>query len=530
VLRKLIQLLFILACWGGLAMIGIETWLSPTTFTTENRRLTPKPDPPPRVMEAGNYIHQLESWWSDAMHYRQFLVRLSTRLHMALGINPQSEVIVGKNGWLFWSGEHSEEAFRNNRPLTPGEVGAWRSYLLYRQHQAKKHHAKYVFIVIPNKESVYPEFMPDNYTSLSNQTWLDQIINAVRNDNIDIVDLREPLMEAKKHTLIYVPEDTHWNLVGANYAQYAILQHLSKDFPKLNPVFYPLESFHETNSPDFTKLGIESYEGLVYMLGIDTNSTQPLFKESIAKCTTPAAIPLPSYWESMEEHQKEHTFRATSCDTASYRVAMYRDSFADSLAPYFSESFRYIAYLWTPRPNDMPTWDYFLDHLKPDIILDELIGRHLLKIPRRGIDYPDVPAQGTLPTFDNYKKSLASSLAKGDQNAANLLASIESAEKGNKDAQFWLGAALRDGTIFQQDYDQAFTYFEAAAKQGSQPAEYFLGVMYEHGESVTEDFAKAEYWYTQSANGENAEWANRGKLGLKFLQDKMKPDDVILTR
>lgn len=130
------------------------------------------------------------------------------------------------------------------------------------------------------------------------------------------------------------------------------------------------------------------------------------------------------------------------------------------------------------------------------------------------------PQMDELPTFIRYKDSLRNASANGDREAANLLDNIEKAENGNKDAQFWLGANFRDGTLFKKDDAEAFKLFSAAAEQGQQGAQWFLGVMYEHGESVPVDLEKARHWYTQSAQGPAKEWADRGKHSLAFLKAK----------
>lgn len=387
--RVLIQLLLILACWGGLALIGIQTWRIPTTTTSENRILATKPAPPTEWRNTGSYIRQLETWWSDSIHYRQVFLRISTEIHMYVGLNPQGEVLIGKDGWYFWTGERTIDAARNNNPLTPEEVMHWRNYLLFRHLDAQKHGAKFLFVVIPNKETAYAEYLPDNITQLGKQSWLDQIAAAVQQDGVHILDMRPTLAEGKKHAQLYTKTDTHWNLMGANYGQYDIARTLKPDFPLLEPYLYPSDNFYLADWAAFNGTDIIYYSGLPYMLGISENELEPLFKEPQKKCAKTADILLPVWWQNMPEPQRSNTFHATSCDKGHYRAVFFRDSFVQLLEPYLSEIFQYAAYAWVTRPNDMGTWTYFLESAHPDIMVDEMVERYLVLIPRRGLDYPE---------------------------------------------------------------------------------------------------------------------------------------------
>jgi len=126
-----------------------------------------------------------------------------------------------------------------------------------------------------------------------------------------------------------------------------------------------------------------------------------------------------------------------------------------------------------------------------------------------------------LPTFSAYKESLQAAAAKGDHEAENLLANVQMAESGNKDAQAWLGVNYLSGSFFQHDNTEALKLLSSAANQNQQTAEYFLGVMYEHGESIPVDLEKAKLWYTKCTKGSNKEFADRCKQSLGFLAPKM---------
>ncbi|HSC75981.1 MAG TPA: hypothetical protein VLB90_07085 [Pseudomonadales bacterium] len=388
-LRKLIQIFLLLVFWSGLVFIGVQTVRVPTTTTTENRMLTKKPPLPASWQDVPDYIHTLEAWWSDSVAFRQLFVRQFNLLRLNVGIGPQKNVLLGKEGWLFDSSEQLDD-FRNSKLLTNEELSAWRKYLIFRHQDAKKRGAKFFFVIIPNKESVYAEFMPDNVTRLTQMSRMDQIVEAVKNDGVAVLDLRNILAEGKKNNLrIYHQHDIHWNLIGANYGQYAIIKALEPDFPELKSELHPLDDFEFVSGNAVNKAGIVYYAGLGRMMGLSelTQEYEPVFKTAKPGCAEPAKLQV-APWGGLSEERKDIIFKATACQTGHYRAVVFRDSFAELMFPYLSETFRYIAYVWLPRPSPMSEWRYFMDEVHPDIIIDENVERFLEKIPRAGVDYP----------------------------------------------------------------------------------------------------------------------------------------------
>ena len=54
------------------------------------------------------------------------------------------------------------------------------------------------------------------------------------------------------------------------------------------------------------------------------------------------------------------------------RAVVFRDSFTSAMAPYFSEHFSRVVYLWR---NDFSVEEIEKEH--PDAVLQEIVGRHV---------------------------------------------------------------------------------------------------------------------------------------------------------
>ena len=58
-----------------------------------------------------------------------------------------------------------------------------------------------------------------------------------------------------------------------------------------------------------------------------------------------------------------------------------------------------------------------------------------------------------------------------------FLSTLEAARKGNADAQFALGVMYEDGEGTEQNYAEAYEYFNLAAEQGHSGAQHNLELM-----------------------------------------------------
>jgi len=98
----------------------------------------------------------------------------------------------------------------------------------------------------------------------------------------------------------------------------------------------------------------------------------------------------------------------------------------------------------------------------------------------------------------------------------------ESAEQGDKYAQYSLGLMYQKGEGVSQDYKEAVRWYAKSAGQGFCIAQYNLGVMYDNGQGVPQDSIQAYKWYCLSAaQGEQNAIKSRNRL-----TEKMTPSQI----
>ena len=71
------------------------------------------------------------------------------------------EIIPGKGDWLFWGGDNVIDHLKASSPLSSETLEKFRKIHEDRYQYCKKRGIKYLFIVPPNKSSVYKEYLPD---------------------------------------------------------------------------------------------------------------------------------------------------------------------------------------------------------------------------------------------------------------------------------------------------------------------------------------------------------------------------------
>ena len=85
----------------------------------------------------------------------------------------------------------------------------------------------------------------------------------------------------------------------------------------------------------------------------------------------------------------------------------------------------------------------------------------------------------------------------------------QAAEKGNADAQYFMGDCYGTGKGVQQDYKESFKWYKLSAEQGDKYAQSNLAAYYSAGLGVEKDYNEAVKWARKSAEQGHANAENR---------------------
>ena len=228
-------------------LIGASLHLDPVP-SFENRAMARLPGRPKTFKQLGRYSDLFLAYYRDHFGLRNTLIRgLSlVKFHGGLAFDRGTNIIMGKDGWLFYPKEPGDFlADRNLDPFTSGDLDIWQQILERRSKFCADHGIPFIVVIPPDKQTVYPELLPADFSVVGPKSRLDQLIDRLHETNspVDMIDLRPILSEAKKYHRIYFKTDTHWNDLGAYAAYPVILDEVNRVLPGVKLTPQPLSNF-----------------------------------------------------------------------------------------------------------------------------------------------------------------------------------------------------------------------------------------------------------------------------------------------
>ena len=285
-------------------------------------------------------------------------------------------VYVGHDGWMFYGGtikDYTEECtYSDNR------LNFLSKKLIERLNFCEENGIKLYFVVTPNKNSVYPEYMATEGVEMAENRTLDVILNYLsENTELNVIDCRKGLFAAKEQypdENLYYKLDTHWNNHGGFAAYTQIMEAVSKDFP--NAVIYTKDDYQIDYFDSYMK--DEAY----YLGWYDTITEQgPVYTlKNQLKATMTYRKDSGPYGEFIHAYIHENGYRDKTdyCSFENPNVAdapsvyVIRDSFGIALVPFITDSFSEATFNWTLGFNK----DDILSK-KPDIVIMQVVERSL---------------------------------------------------------------------------------------------------------------------------------------------------------
>jgi len=358
--------LFLLALFLPALMTGISHKKAQGRLE-EKRQLAEKPRFPEGTDAIITFPRQFEAYFNDHFSSREILIRSYNRLKIKLlKKSPQRNVLLGRDGWLFYARNHLLQDFLGIDPFSPEDLQARQHLLEARQDWLASMGISYLFVVAPNKQTIYPEKMPEGYTHSQTPSRLDQLLDYLRShSDIAVVDLRESFFSEKAKAKLYFSTDTHWNPKGAFIAYQRIMEalHHTLHDPRLVP-----RSLADYQSIASVRKGGD----LAAMLGIEGDikdpydRLEPLFKP----CSQQESMPnfMNRDWKPFPAPVMRN------CSKGDLRLVMFHDSFGNALRPYLSEHFKKSVYIrWNNTGEDL--FKAVVLKEKPDVVIEEIVER-----------------------------------------------------------------------------------------------------------------------------------------------------------
>ena len=174
--------------------------------------------------------------FEESFFQRNVLIQNYNRLRIKLGDRVLNNVLIGKNGWMEFTGGRNLDAYQNVLKFSPQDLKTVAQTIRDCHEYAREQDITFLIVVAPDKASIYSDKLPDQIQRLSNISQLDQLNRYLRKKNIpQVLDLRPALLDARKSQETYYPVGTHWNAYGAYIAYETIINALAQNHPNLEP-------------------------------------------------------------------------------------------------------------------------------------------------------------------------------------------------------------------------------------------------------------------------------------------------------
>jgi alginate O-acetyltransferase complex protein AlgJ len=348
----------------SLPLLGMIFGFDRSFVLEENRNLATQPELKLTRRGLGAFPARFEAYFNDQFGFRKRLIYWLAHVKVqGLGVTSTPGVALGRNGWLYLASDAAISSFRRTRPFTPGQLESYRRIVEARRDWLDVRGIPYVLVIPPNKDTIYPEFMPPAYTRVNSRSRLDQLVEHMKShSNVPIIDLRNNLRQAKQVERVYDLTDSHWNPLGGYIAYARIMQALSAWFPQAQaiPRSEFLCFFESRPGGDLAKmLGIadklpEERLKLVPRNGWHFHHSDEAFSIA-ARCAHP-----------------ELTMATERTDAELPRAVLFRDSFGAQLIPFLAEHFERMLCIW-----DSAFDRAIIEHEHPGVVIQEIVERSI---------------------------------------------------------------------------------------------------------------------------------------------------------
>lgn len=360
---------------GIMLAFGLLTLLvePPAKMPLDNRFRTALPKPPNAWHQLHDFTRTLESYYNDRFAFRTEIISVRNLLTLnALGDTGSPKVVRNRDGWLEYLADGNLTSFLNQQRFTMWELRAIGRELEARRAWLEKRGIRYIFVVAPDKSTIYPGDMPFFYHRMPGYSRQDQLIMYLQSHtHVQTIDLRPALKAAASKQPVYFKTDTHWNAVGAWVASNVISATLKQWFPQVPP-------------PRSTTFRGEAYSGgLSRMLGL-----QSWLRESspaVDVATSPPLWQVTNNLPISKEHWPGATPQISVTEIKNAQLpsaVLLHDSFMSlDFQPFLPDNFRRCVEVWT---YDFPA--KIISEEKPDVVIQEVVERSLVFSPFRGFD------------------------------------------------------------------------------------------------------------------------------------------------
>lgn len=359
--RKFLNKALVLLFWTVLCLplLDICFGLDTSRGLKEKRILSKLPPLPRSIKELQKFPQSFDGFFKDNFGFRKSMIRANFLLkYNVLRKSPVEKVVVGRDGWLYYNGEGAIDDSRGITQYDAQTLERWARTLEMKRAWLAAQGIQYLFVLVPNKGSVYGEYFPASYTIVNQESGIELLARYLKaHTNVPVIEMLPVLRAAKGQERLYHKTDSHWNEYGAYLAYREIMSEVRTRFPHVHVKSLQEFAVEKKKGPgadlatmmggnavlteEYIRLKPKHGSGLT-VTGLNDSSKSPVIVDN-------GSIPNP-------------------------RALVFRDSFFTAVAPFMLDQFQYARYYWQYWNVDTPIED-ILKTVKPNIVIEEIVER-----------------------------------------------------------------------------------------------------------------------------------------------------------
>ncbi|MBM9513033.1 alginate O-acetyltransferase AlgX-related protein [Desulfogranum marinum] len=366
--RKIVNRYFFLLFFLLLIAPGVTHFLIHENINyinlNELRHPAKFPEFPRSVNDLEQVPSKLEAYLNDRFGFRRLFITVNNYLRVKLGFKTEGKVLVGKDGWLYYTALDVISDFRGVQPLSEADIDLRMRPFRKVRDLMEKRGVKTIFMLVPDKQSVYPEYLPDWVVPLGPSRY-DQMVEAFQKEKFNFLELR-PALKADRNLLpTYYKTDSHWNEYGAYVAYHVLMDRMKEMYPDVECLTPRQVQFKkkETVGRDLSRMLYLSE----YMID---QRYKPVFKQANFKI---------DLYRNGEKVKQSKWWRGNAFDSVvttddaknDLRILMMRDSFAIDMIPYLVNTFS--ACMFTSNSTE---FDKVQQEFQPDVFVWQTLERY----------------------------------------------------------------------------------------------------------------------------------------------------------
>lgn len=268
------------------------------------------------------------------------------------------KVMVGREEWLYLRRDSNDILAQHTGKLRfePAQLSEWREVLEGRVSQSERMGAAWSCAIAPDKESVYPEYLPEKIVPVDRRP-VHEFLDVAHEAGTPVVYPLDRLLEAKRRGEVYPKVDTHWNYRGAYIGYRTLCEALGEQGFDLRLL--------EEDEVEWVERETEGDLG---------SKVRP---ETIVGTTIAPALKQPRGRQVSDNEVFNHGRVACFEKAGSgHRCVVFGESFTPFMLPFLKETFQRLVFVHTSM-----FVEEILEQERPDVILSLPTERFLIRVP-----------------------------------------------------------------------------------------------------------------------------------------------------